>query len=379
MNKNLKDLIKVLNELMSGVTNPLCSQSIDMDELYNISLQHGFGNILTPIMHKYIKDNKDIQNQQLQKFNNIIQKTILSNVLLTQDIIYLVNTFEKHNLSYVIIKGPAVSKYYKYPEYRSMSDLDIFIKEEEWQTAEEILKLNGYIQAEDEEYSPLHVLFTKKGRVSVELHKNLIHTGYLGQRNTKHWYEHIWKHKRRLDYNGIKFYAMSAEDELINSITHFASHFFYIGTSPKHIFEIALIIRNEKIDWTYVENIFDEIGFIDFACLLLSICKTFFNANVPEHLCNISNKAQYRFMNDVFRYFSLANKIENFNGWRNIINNYRYVIKKPLLDPIILAIEFSSQLNINGLKIKAIINTFRNVKMINKKLRIVRNYGFINS
>ncbi len=375
MNKELIIILKILKSFIKEEIPPFSeSNNIDIDKLYQIFLYHGLGGVLYPFITYFYKSINN--NEKLQQYNKQRQKAILSHLYQIQDLSLLVGAFDESSLPYIILKGPAISNYYQNPEYRQMGDIDVLVKKNNWIEAEELLIKNGYKKAQEEEYSPLHVEFRKKSRISIELHRRLIHTGYLGERNTSNWYKHIWLHKEIKNYSGINFYAMCSEDELINQVTHFASHFIYIGVSIKHIFEMALIINSKELDWTYIKKILDELDFMKFSCLLFSICESFFGCNIPKYFCCVEKKIQYRFIYDLYEYFSVAKHQGDFNGWINLINNYRYIIRKPLLFPMMWGIVLSAQYNIHGNRIKTIKNSIRNIKIINEKLFFVRNYLF---
>ncbi len=79
--------------------------------------------------------------------------------------------FEQANLQitvpYVILKGTSAAKYYPHPEYRTMGDIDIFTRREDFDQAYHDLEENGYVVFKTLERE---VSFGKNGIV-VELHR----------------------------------------------------------------------------------------------------------------------------------------------------------------------------------------------------------------
>ena len=378
LKEKLYNIINLLNELLKGNYNAAESNNIDTYALYQSLLNHRLNILLYPVIRCYYKEDDSKRDQLFKEWTSIVQKNTFLNLIYVQQISVIYSLLISNGLTPLIIKGLAVSRYYKYPQYRSIGDLDILVGDSEWNRAIEVLIQHGYQQINDDS-NPLHIEFIKKNSIMIELHKQLIHTGYLGERNTTKWYKFIWEHKQQLIVDGIKFYALSNEDELINQVTHFASHFIYHGTRLQHIFEISLIINiNSKLNWEYITETLNLIEFIPFAKLLFSICKTYFNSAIPENLCNTEYIIQKDFIENLFEYFSIEKNKGDFRGWINILSNYRFIFKHRLLQPMAFFIELKSQIKIHGFILPFIIkNTFRNMKMINKKLHIIRNYGFM--
>ena len=79
--------------------------------------------------------------------------------------------YEQTNLPitvpYIILKGTSVSQYYPYPEYRTMGDIDIMIRREDYETARNQLADNGY-QIIKEIYKEANLV---KDGVCIDLHR----------------------------------------------------------------------------------------------------------------------------------------------------------------------------------------------------------------
>lgn len=75
------------------------------------------------------------------------------------------------SVPYVILKGSAAAKYYPYPEYRTMGDIDIMTSREDYGAACSMLLEDGYIENTTKEARDFgrHRGFTKNG-IEVEVH-----------------------------------------------------------------------------------------------------------------------------------------------------------------------------------------------------------------
>jgi len=371
VDKQLSMIIALLNKLMNNEFK-IDAYDINIHELFKASRLNGLITIIYPSVYNCIGKNRNVN---IEEWSNYYFKNNYNNIIVAQQISVIYELLKKKNLHPLIIKGLALSRYYKNPYDRTMGDLDLLIHQSEWDKAVDVLCQNGYKQIDDNN-SPLHVEFIKNNSIMIELHKQLLHTGYLGGRDTREWYDHIWENKQlnNIDKN-IEFFSMCEEDELINQIVHFATHFIYFGTKITQIFEMALIINSSRkeFEWDYIYKILENLRIISFAKLLFSICKKYFNSQVPDYLCIDNIKIQKQFIEDLYKYFCATRN--DSKGWINILSNYRFLFRYKVLQPIAWLIEFKTQLQNNGFKTYAIKNAYKNIKMINKKLNIIRNYG----
>ena len=93
-----------------------------------------------------------------------------SQILYVQD--KLVQLMEHHQIPMVILKGTAAAMYYPVPEYRSMGDVDLLVREKDYQKAFRLMRENDYILMEPEDRGEYHYSLEKNG-VIFELHRRL--------------------------------------------------------------------------------------------------------------------------------------------------------------------------------------------------------------
>lgn len=371
--------LMILQLLKMAIWRAKPSPVIDVNiEAYNCVVRYGLKAILFPLVEdKFLIFSKN--TPIIDDWTKYIQKNVMLNLLFIQQVSNIINLFKEAKVTPIILKGLSIACLYEKPEYRLMEDLDLFVVEDEWEEAKKTLIADCYIQEEDDDYHPMHIKFTKKGGINIELHRKLIHTGYLGNRQANVWYEHIWKEKKITFLEGLEFYSLSIEDELINQITHFSAHFVYYGTRLKHFFEIALIIsKNNGIDWEYIRNALKTLDLFKFGCLIFSVCSTYFGIEIPSYFDLIYKNKQYKFMSDFINYFSIE-RLPDIQGYLSILCNHRMVFKRRILyQTIIWFIEFKSQISIKRLYNRSIFcRAFRNIISINKKISFIRRYNLL--
>lgn len=80
--------------------------------------------------------------------------------------------FEENNISYCVLKGVAAAKYYPDPYGRSMGDMDVLVKTQDIDKAEELLISKGFIKANADLENDHHIVFRNNIK-TVELHFNV--------------------------------------------------------------------------------------------------------------------------------------------------------------------------------------------------------------
>lgn len=138
--------------------------------------------------------------------------------------------FDKNNIDYMPLKGTLLKKMYPKSEMRVMSDADILIKTEQYDTIKDIMDNLGYSQGVESD----HELIWRKKGVNIELHKRLI-PSY--NEDYYAYYGDGWRLGKPVS-EGENRYVMSAEDEMIYLFTHYAKHYRDAGIGIKHIVDL---------------------------------------------------------------------------------------------------------------------------------------------
>ncbi len=84
----------------------------------------------------------------------------------------VISLMESQHIPSVIIKGAASAMYYPYPTLRSMGDVDVLVKREDYGKAARLLEANGYNLTHEKKEKYHHYNY-RKNNISIELHKRL--------------------------------------------------------------------------------------------------------------------------------------------------------------------------------------------------------------
>lgn len=104
-----------------------------------------------------------------EKWNRRIFQQIYYYMTIVNEQEGILAALAKENVPVVVLKGTSAAQYYSIPQYRTMGDIDLLVKKEDFHRAEKAMLAHGYITTEDDNDVDRHITL-KKSRISVELH-----------------------------------------------------------------------------------------------------------------------------------------------------------------------------------------------------------------
>lgn len=143
--------------------------------------------------------------------------------------------FQANAVDYMLLKGSSVKKLYPREDMRSMGDLDILIKMEQYPKIRSLMLEQGFEEGEETDHE---LIWYKKPYVAVELHKRLI-PSY--NEDYAYYFENGWRLAvpAEIQYQ----FKMRAEDEMVYLITHFAKHYRDGGIGIRHMVDFWVFKR----------------------------------------------------------------------------------------------------------------------------------------
>jgi len=186
------EAVKISNHNESpDVFNHLCSTKINWDVFYHMNLYHGVSIFTSRAL---TKQKLHIPIRVSQRFLNSKRRNIIQTLHLTRELFSLLKLFEQENIKVVPFKGPFLS-FLLYNDFsvRPPGDLDIFVPENSFYSAEKILFDNGYrygdIQIsknQQEQFNHInpHIVYTHPEKnITVEIHWGLTSSPGFSSRN----------------------------------------------------------------------------------------------------------------------------------------------------------------------------------------------------
>ncbi len=197
----------------------------------------------------------------------------------------LFRAFSEAGVDYMPLKGITLRELYPDPNLRSMSDVDILIRMEQYPQIAKIMKAHGFSEGVESD----HELNWKKNNVHVELHKCLI-PSY--NRKLYAYFGDGWD-RARMSSGDQNRYEMSDEDFFVYLFTHYAKHFRDGGIGIKHLADLWIYrCVKPEMDEAYIKA---ELGKMDLDVFYENAMQTvaFWFEDAPgsemtEHITNVT-------------------------------------------------------------------------------------------
>lgn len=176
----------------------------------------------------------------------------------------IIQVFEEERIPFVLLKGAVLRELYPRADLRSMSDLDILIREEDAKRAKTVVNGLGYRGNED---------VYRRDVVTLELHRKLFRKNDIW--NT--YFDSIWK--RAKPKSGYSYYfEMCPEDFYVHLLGHIIHHMQNGGIGVKAFFDsrIYLIHYKELWDEKYLLTVLNKLGLHRFYLKLQELVSCWF-------------------------------------------------------------------------------------------------------
>lgn len=289
MKNTLKFLFQIINGVVTQSELPESSDDVNWELLYKVSSVHNISNI---VAHALMQKKYCIQDNLKQAFSKSFYLNIMVDEVQKKEAASIFSAFSQKNLDYMPLKGIRIKEIYPSGDMRRMGDIDILIRNDEYEKYKDVLHENGYIFIEE---SGNEYVFKKDPYVLVELHKCLISPG-----NTDmcEYYKTGWDIAKS-NAEEKNQYIFSVEDEFVYMITHFAKHYRSAGVGIKPVIDIWLYAKKHiSMDMKYVYEQLDKMNLKVFTEKVMQLTKCWFeneesNSWMEEMTQYIINSGEY--------------------------------------------------------------------------------------
>lgn len=333
----------ILNIIKSGITEEKIelSKDISFDKLKELTNKHCIFTLIYYALNKCGVTLDDNLNKRLSKL-------VISEIYVSEQQLYYIkkieSMFESNNIDYMLLKGSILKKLYPKPEIRRMGDIDILIKEEQYQEIAEIMEKLGFVF----EYESNHELVWKKDSIMIELHKILV-PSY--NKDLHKYFGNGWKRAVKAGKNS---YTFSEDDMLIYLFSHFAKHYRDSGIGIIHMCDLYLFLSSKAINEEYVRKELTALKLYDFYCNVKRTLEAWFEDSENDEMTDyittvIFNSGVYGLSENVIISSALKEKkkIDNvvlgkihrvaekiFPPYRSMKKRYQILKKYPILLPV---------------------------------------------
>lgn len=244
----------ILNLLKSAITQtPQClPQEFSLAAAYPVIQAH---HITALIYDGAVRSGVPKENPVMEQLFQDYYKCLLVNRGQLTQINRIYDTFEKHNIDYMPLKGCNMKHRYPLPELRMMGDADILIRMDQYDAIRPLMTELGF----RETLTTDHELVWRNNALYLELHKRVIPSYNL---DMKDYFGDGWELAKVCRGNR---YDMTPEDEWIYLFTHFAKHYRDGGIGCRHMVDLWVYLRvTESLDDAYVEAELEKLQLLEF-------------------------------------------------------------------------------------------------------------------
>jgi len=249
-----RGFVTLIKSAFSGEKCELPSE-FDLAKAFSLAERH---NIMPIIYNGAYCCGIDSKSEVMKKAFGTVCKAMIANELQVYNVALIETAFEENGIDYMLLKGARLKKSYPRPEMRSMSDIDILIKLDQYKIVKKIMAGLGF----EEKTESDHELIWEKEVLTVELHKRVIPS------YNKDYYAYFgdgWKFATSITAGKKYSYEMNANDEFVFMFVHFCKHFRDSGVGVRHLIDLWYYrIKNPNLDENYILNAFKTLKVDEF-------------------------------------------------------------------------------------------------------------------
>ena len=236
-------------------------------QLFKLCLKHSIGIIAGDVLGKSDQIEKtDI----VKKLMNEAFMSVIRYEQSQRDQENITKKFDKLQISYIVLKGPRVRKYYPEPWLRTSCDIDILVHEDEVDRAADALVEEYSFEKQERNYHDIPLISSND--VLLELHYNIKeNTENLDKVLTK-----VWENSAPVENKESMEYEQSNEFFLFHLLAHMAYHFQHGGCGIRSVLDIYLIRQQLKYDETKLMNFCREAHIEKFYMYVLQLAEVWF-------------------------------------------------------------------------------------------------------
>ncbi|MDD6646046.1 MAG: nucleotidyltransferase family protein [Oscillospiraceae bacterium] len=261
-------LAKLLASLIKSETPPKPTFDLDWEKFFEFCKSHKVENMV----YSQLKNLNLVPKETLEKFggaNACMCVAEAKQEILSQKIF---SAFEREKVSYLPLKGIVIKKLYPVENYRTSNDVDILVKQKDFQKAEKVLQELGYsFLGESNRDNDYHKGYSK-GVVHIELHSHLTPRDSL----QREYFNTAFDRAVCSNINPYRF-DMTDEDLYIYTLYHLYKHFVKGGVGVRYFLDMYILKDKLSLDMCYVENELQKIGLKKFEKTVTELSQVFFD------------------------------------------------------------------------------------------------------
>lgn len=242
-------LIHLLNAVLNKEQPEELPEELDFGKLFTVSDSHSVANMAYYGVEKLaVKP----QGELLKKWAEVRDKALSKDIIQEMELEQLTSAFTQAGVKFITLKGTVLKKLYPQSDYRTMSDIDIFINNDDADKAKKAMLSLGYEVNSLEQ--GVHDVYYKKPVMNVEVHRDLF--GNEGEEFSP-LFEKIWDMAENVKG---KRYNLNVESCFMYIMAHGIKHYNLGGTGLRSFMDIYIFLKHYETDTEKIYSAFEKAG-----------------------------------------------------------------------------------------------------------------------
>lgn len=281
----------------------LLTDNLNWSFIIDYAYHHG----ITPLLYynlKRIGSLNHIPYEMMKKIEESYNMNSIHNFLLNKELAEILKLFEDNNINVILLKGAALFKLIpKYEAIRTMSDIDLLVKEKDIGIAIDLMGKLKYISCVpwklDKERETLleydaEIPFSN-GKICAEIHWCLI-PNKIYKLTTKIDMDKIWEESLPTHINDIKTLILSPENLLLHLCLHLSVSHTFSGLKWHRDISEVINYYNDKINWDEIIEKSNEWNIRKAVYYTLYFSKELFNTPIPNTVLGKLSSDRFKFI-----------------------------------------------------------------------------------
>ncbi|MBR2930790.1 MAG: nucleotidyltransferase family protein [Clostridia bacterium] len=248
---------------------PAMPEGVDARTVYSVAKRHSLASAVCYMVEDDVRASGD--EELLGRYVKERDIDYIKNMRQEREFGALSAALEEKGIDFLPLKGFLFKALWRRPEYRSMSDMDIYVGEGGMAAASEVILSLGY---KLDHATAAHDSFDKPPYSSIELHRSL-EEGFDPELSAY-----------PLREGCSSWHIMSDEDFLVYAIAHMFKHYKTGGSGMRSVFDIYLFLRAHEgeLDADYVRSRLTALGLVEYYDLVLRLIAVWFGGGEDPEL-----------------------------------------------------------------------------------------------
>lgn len=251
----------LLKALHYGTDAPVLPEGVTYRGVFSLAKRHSLAGAIWPVLED--RESEIADPELALAWAAERERDFAKNLVQTREFKSITDAFTESGIPFLPMKGFIFKALWARPEYRTMSDIDIYVSDEGIERAAEVLTSLGYTL---EHANIVHDCYAKPPFMNIELHRKLErdHPASFSDWAPRQD-NHLW-------------YEMSDVDFLVFNVAHMYKHYKGGGSGIRSFFDLHLLLRakSDTLTADTVRAALEPAGLYDFYQKALALSEFWF-------------------------------------------------------------------------------------------------------